>query len=391
MTRARDLASNAQGSKPTIVDAKGDIVVATAADTVDRLAVGDNGSIIVADSSTSTGLRYTGLFGANKNKILNGDFAINQRAFTTTTTNAAFGFDRWKLGLSGATATFSAETFTLGAAPVAGYEAKNFARLTVTTGNDTCRIEQAIESVRTFANQTVTVSFWAKGTNPTTAGNLKAYIQQYFGSGGSPSSTVTVTEQTFVLTANWTRYSLTFSVPSISGKTIGTDGNDALYVAFGQGTSISTDAYTLDIWGVQIEAGSVATPFQTATGTLAGELAACQRYYYRQSGGDTYGCFATGAARSTTVIYAFMPLPVTMRVAPTSMDLSTISVEDYSGTTQNSGTFTLESGGQQKNMAWIRYTHGSAVFTQYRPAFLSVVGSSSAYIGFSAELQKWQT
>jgi hypothetical protein len=42
----------------TIVDAKGDIIVATASDAVDRLAVGTNGQVLTADSSTGTGLKW---------------------------------------------------------------------------------------------------------------------------------------------------------------------------------------------------------------------------------------------------------------------------------------------------------------------------------------------
>jgi len=43
---------------PTIVDAKGDIIAATAADTVSRLAVGTNGQVLMADSTTGTGLKW---------------------------------------------------------------------------------------------------------------------------------------------------------------------------------------------------------------------------------------------------------------------------------------------------------------------------------------------
>ena len=340
-----------------------------------------DGTTIVADSAASTGLRWQGNFAAGKNKIINGDFSIWQRGTSFSTTG--YTADRWRLE-SNNTITLSQQTFTPGTAPVAGYEGTFFVRF-----NRTARpsafddyLIQRIEDVRTFAGQTVTLSFWAK-TNSGTTTLSGAYLEQWFGSGGSASPVYVDTTGALTLTTSWQRFTKTITVPSVSGKTIGT--SSFLALTFGMGNSVGTSV-VYDIWGVQLEAGNVATSFQTATGTLQGELAACQRYYYRQSGGDSYGCFATGAARSTTVIYAFMPLPVTMRVAPTSMDLSTISVEDYSGTTWNSGTFTLESGSQQKNMAWIRYTHGSAVFTQYRPAFLSVVGSSSAYIGFSAEL-----
>jgi len=46
------------GIQPTIVDAKGDLIVATAADTVSRLAVGSNDQVLTADSSTATGLKW---------------------------------------------------------------------------------------------------------------------------------------------------------------------------------------------------------------------------------------------------------------------------------------------------------------------------------------------
>jgi hypothetical protein len=46
------------GIQPTIFDAKGDLLTATAADTAARLAVGANGTILVADSTASTGLKW---------------------------------------------------------------------------------------------------------------------------------------------------------------------------------------------------------------------------------------------------------------------------------------------------------------------------------------------
>lgn len=46
------------GIPPTTVDAKGDLIVATAADTVGRLAVGSNNQVLTADSSQATGLKW---------------------------------------------------------------------------------------------------------------------------------------------------------------------------------------------------------------------------------------------------------------------------------------------------------------------------------------------
>jgi hypothetical protein len=376
---------DANAIQNAIVDAKGDLIAASAADTPARLAVGANGETLVADSSATTGLRYQANFAAGKNKIINGDFAINQRNFTSITTDL-FGFDRWQLALSGATVTYTPQTFTPGAAPVAGYEASNFARIAVTTGNDQCRIQQHIEDVRTFAGQTATVSFWAKGTNPTTAGNLTVALMQNFGTGGSPSAQALGTQQTFVLTANWTRYSLTFSVPSLTGKTLGTTPNTSfLGVWIGQGTSVSTDAWTLDIWGVQIEAGSVATAFQTATGTIQGELAACQRYYERRTATDAFNTFAAGSGQSTTAAWLNVNTKVTLRTAPTSIDFSTLAIADgtnaaiavtalvVQGTTNGTNSFNL-----------VATVAASGV--QYRPYYLLANNSSSAYVGWSAEL-----
>ena len=43
---------------PTVVDAKGDLIAGTAADTVGRLAVGTNGQLLSADSNETTGLKW---------------------------------------------------------------------------------------------------------------------------------------------------------------------------------------------------------------------------------------------------------------------------------------------------------------------------------------------
>ena len=328
---------------------------------------------------------FTNNFYAGKNKIINGDFSVNQRGFTTDTVGA-YCFDRWQIALSGGTCTYTAQTFTPGTAPVAGYEGKNFLRLTTTVGNDFLRAAQSIESVRTFAGQTVVLSFWAKGTNPSSPGYLAVMIQQQFGTGGSPSASVTSADQNFTLTANWTRYSFTFNVPSIAGKTLGTAGNDKLDINIGQITNASTNAWTLDLWGVQLEAastGSTATPFQTASGSIAGELALCQRYYYRNTGLQSFSRLASGVGTLTTNAQIVVNLPVTMRTSPASVDSSTLLL--YDGVTAtNITTITLVSNGISPDVAAIDCAVASGL-TQFRP-YLLANQSTSSYLGFSSEL-----
>jgi hypothetical protein len=321
---------DANAIQNAIVDAKGDLIAASAADTPARLAVGNNGETLVADSSTATGLRYQGLFGANKNAILNADFRINQRAFTSTTTSATYGFDRWRCTLSGGTVTYSAQTFTAGSAPVAGYEGINYARLVTTSqsaSSDRAVLNQLVEDVRTLSGQTVTVSFWAQAGTGTP--NINVVLNQNFGSGGS-SSVNAPTPTAKAISTSWARYSFTIANPSVSGKTITGDSrlNVQIYVSDGgdQSTGVGAQNNTFNIWGVQLEAGSVATAFQTATGTIQGELAACQRYYVPAQ-------FGIGqAAGSTTVITMNYNLPVEMRTSPSATLVSGTSAVTLLGT-----------------------------------------------------------
>jgi hypothetical protein len=262
----------------------------------------------------------TNNFYAGKSKIINGDFSVNQRAFTSTTTTATYGFDRWFAILTdGTTNSYSAQTFTPGAAPIAGYEAANYARLTTagqTASNAQTSLRQRIESVRTFAGQTATFSFFAKANSGTPSIALE--IAQVFGSGGSASVNTFAGKVT--LSTSWARYSITVAIPSISGKTLGTGSDTYIDCTFfvSAGTnfdartgSLGIQSNTFDVWGVQAEAGSTATAFQTATGTIQGELAACQRYYWRSQNINSY--LATGLLRTTTTGFATVRFPVTMR------------------------------------------------------------------------------
>jgi hypothetical protein len=328
-------------------------------------------------------------FTAGKNKIINGDFSINQRAFTSTSTSTTYGFDRWRLTAQDGTTTFSAQTFTPGTAPVAGYEGTNFARLASTGQTLTSaqsRLQNRIESVRTFAGQTVTLSFWAKASSGTPS--IAVNIAQDFGSGGS--ALAEINGQKTAITTSWVRYSFVFAVPSISGKTIGTGDNlrVSLWTSAGSDQNTQTNTLgiqtaTIDFWGVQLEAASTASNFQTATGTIQGELAACQRYYTRFNVGTLYGYSPlSGYATSTTNITLQTVAPVPMRVAPNTIDFggawqtggaSNVLTTNFTNTSNNGQVLRCDA------------TVASGAVTN---GFYQVLANNNAssYIGWNSEL-----
>lgn len=216
-----------------------------------------------------------------KNLIINGDMAINQREFTTLSgTFNQYTVDRMFAQDSGATATVTLNTMSLADLQTIGYsDSTNYLTMDVTAGDNYAGIEQRIEGLKQFSGRQVTLSFWAKGTNPTTAGNLRITSIENFGTSGSPSSTVLTDVGTFTLTSSWVKQSITFVVNDSTTKTFGTDDNAYLRLSIGQGSDTSTDAWDLDIKNVQLEFGDTATEFEYVKPSE--QLANCKRYFER--------------------------------------------------------------------------------------------------------------
>ena len=318
-------------------------------------------------------------FVAGKNKIINGDFGIWQRG--TTFTNPAAGIytaDRFVVSYdtapsAGSIAQVAFDYSSSPASdklPISGYNSSYFLRSTITTVGSTAvaEIQQRIENVRTFAGQTVTLSFWAKADS---ARSSIVYLYQNSGGTGSAYSAT----PTLSVTTSWQRYSFTLSLGSISGFTIG--AGSSLYAVIRQVVAAGS---VLDIWGVQLEAGSVATPFTTATGTLSGELAACQRYYYRISTTSGIPWFGQGITQTASLAYALVTFQSTMRVRPTTID--------YSGTKwwipSGSGAITPTVQESSPYSTLINIS-GSSIPTG--GSAINLIGTdSTSYLGFSAEL-----
>jgi hypothetical protein len=252
-----------------------------------------------------------------RNRIINGNFDIWQRG--TSFTGNEYGADRWVHARAGTTHTATRQPFTLGQTDVPG-EPTYYCRTVVSSvagAANFSALAQSIEDVRTFAGQQVTVSFWAKVD---ATKNIAIELTQSFGTGGSPSAIVRAIGTAKVsIGTTWQKVTVTANVPSISGKTLGTNGGSLLQLAiiFDAGSSFNafTDSLgqqsgTFEIAQVQIEPGPVATPFERRP--IGAELALCQRYF--ESGEGWLGGYAQNP--SSGVFYS-MVFKVTKRVVPT--------------------------------------------------------------------------
>jgi len=223
-----------------------------------------------------------------ENRIINGAFDFWQRG--TSSTSNGFVADRWANSLSGGTVTLSRQSFSAGDT-LGSNNPTYFLRQTVSgqsASSSYASFYQTIEGVRSYAGQTITILGWARRSSG--SGNMAVEAYQYFGSGGSPSSFVFVTPQTVTLTGSWAPFAITMSIPSISGKTLGTNNNDYLLLNFWSSAGSDLNARTnslglqtigVDLWGIHIKQGTHTTSAVDLyrQPELGPELARCQRYY----------------------------------------------------------------------------------------------------------------
>jgi hypothetical protein len=311
-------------------------------------------------------------FVAGKNKIINGNMTISQRG-TTFTTSSNYTLDRWFWSNFG-TATNSSTVSQLTSSPPTNFSSYcEVAAGSTTATNFFISYSMETADVIPLQGNSVTLSFYYKlPTNFTGAWNIVGVYStntnqnlQFGASGATNIGSVT----TLTNTSSWTRASITFTVPS-NATSLGLN----LY-----STNNVVAAAKFDFTGVQLEAGSVATPFTTATGTVQGELAACQRYYWRRTG--QYGSFAQGQPSATTTAYMTVNFPVPMRVVPTAFDVtgtvlviwgagsySTISAYGFSNSDTLGGSLVVTTSGLTLN----------------QPVYLAP--SNAGSIGYSAEL-----
>jgi hypothetical protein len=304
--------------------------------TVDQVFTGPGGILWKWDgtkwvnsnaSGTSTPSNNVG-----RNLVHNSMFNILQRGAGPWTTNG-YTADRWSGGASIDTFTFSIDIMVDAGRLAIGDESATYSLLNVFTGSATATsytvLQQAIENVRRTAGKTITISFWA---NSSAGQKLGVSFDQFFGTGGSPSPTIQMPGQSVTLGLNWQRFSLTFNIPSAAGKTLGTNGNHSFWLTFwyssgsdnnARSGNVGVQSGVVNLWGVQIEIGSVMTPLEKPDPQV--DLANCQRFY--QTGYSSLGAGGIAAVSNTTVgTYVVM-----MRSAPTMVIIGSPSYVNASG------------------------------------------------------------
>ena len=289
--------------------------------------------------ASSSAISVTGVVGNffTRNKLVNGSFDLWQRGLTFNaivdgvTKSAIYTADRWIALNGGGGVTVGRRDFARNQITVPEYPSYYLSyQMKGITKSGTPAILQKIEDVTRFAGKNVTFSFYANvagltynplgGTSGISSGYLPATIRvrQYLGSGGSggnlTADTISYTKGITLFVNTWNRYSASFNMNNLSGKTLGTMGTDftsfeirlpmvvssgsvASYLpnsTYGDPdvntgfTSSNITGYTLDysfyLANAQVDVGSV-TLYEKRD--LSTELGLAQKYYRKSFPYDT--------------------------------------------------------------------------------------------------------
>jgi len=283
-----------------------------------------------------------GVLAGHRNKLINGAAQIIQRGGRTIAAGAsAYVFDRFLVtNNTNQAITVSQIAFALGSG--FGREARNALRFNFATAptTGTLRIEQRIEFVDTIRPTDHTFIAWMSGPSGSEA--VAAEFVQNFGTGGSPSAQV-VTPMTFaglspttIFSASTNRRAWGVTVPSLSSKLLGTNGNDYASAAIVM-TPRQAGNYDLT-WLSLVEGDATSEDDPFSARLFQQELALCQRYYNKSyqltdaPGAVTVvGALGTRFGSSASNQTLNIPLPVEMRAFP--------SVVFYNPVTGGTGTW----------------------------------------------------
>jgi hypothetical protein len=349
---------------------------------------------------------------AYRNRIINGDMRIDQRnvgaAVTVNSTSQQFPVDRWFGTGSAADGVFTLQRQATAGGLPQGFT--NFLRATVTTADasisagQSYRIAHRVEgfNAQVFgwgqANAIpATLSFWVRSS---VAGSFSGAISNSAANRSSPFSytisapnvwefkTVTIPGD---VTGTWLTdngIGIEITLDLGSGSTLrGTAGAwsaSTLIAVTGAVSLISTLSATFDITGVQLEAGSVATPFERQS--IDRQLAQCQRYYWRQGStiGDQVTTFlAAGCSNTTTQAQLWVKYPGPRMRAVPLLALSNLQI----GTGAAGGAITsIAAQSCGLDSAYLQVHCAGGIFSAASQPAVAYTNIGTSWLDASAEL-----
>jgi hypothetical protein len=285
-----------------------------------------------------------------RNRIINGDMRIDQRnaGASVTPVSRAYTLDRWTAEMTTGS-RYSVQQNAGAVTPPTGfsnYLGVTSAAATSLGATSFFAVAQIIEGFNiadlawgTANAQAITISFWVRSSLTGTfggalnnSGSSRSYPFTYAISAANTweQKTLTIAGDTSGtwLANNGIGLYLVFGLGcgTTRSGTAGAWNNNWNFSATGAVSVVGTDGATWQVTGVQLEAGSVATPFERRD--YGREMMMCQRYYYKTLGVSNGSRLGVGYATATTTAEAILFFPSSMRVAPSSLEQSG-TISDY--------------------------------------------------------------
>ena len=351
-----------------------------------------------------------GQVSGRRNIVINGAMQVAQRATQVTALGAADGYhtlDRWNMEIGAA----SAGRFTMDQIADGPSGFANALKLTTTTADTSIAAGEFLKLEQRFEGQDL--QQFKKGTSDAEKVTVSFYVK------GNATATYTCEledvdntrsiNQAFAVTTDWTRVILTFAADT--SDPLGDDANNSLQLNFWLhgGTTYSGGTFVSNAWkdiventrmaeshtsifdttnrtffitGVQMEVGSVATPFEHRS--FGEELLLCQRYYYAVTS-TAKGRFATGQFFSTTQGDIPIPFKTKMRAAYALTQSALSDILITSATAERAASALALDVSGSLDAANVRFTNGSSTGSAGVPAIMILLDADS-FIAFDAEL-----
>ena len=338
-----------------------------------------------------------------RNRLINSDMRIDQRnaGASVTPGSGIYVLDRWRNQVT-QTSRFSVQRNAGAVTPPPGFT--NYMGITslsayALTGNDSFSVEQIVEgfNIADFNWGTAnaipaTLSFWVRSSLTGTFG----------GSLATANGTIWVVPFSYTISSANTWTYITVAIPAGTSAVPFTDNQGGIFVRFGLGSTgtaaggtagvwtsagnfvqpsgtvsvVGTNGATWQITGVQLEAGSVASPFERID--YGRQLIQCQRYYQVRTAGS-------GTAANSTTFVGTIPFAVDMRASPTVGLTSALQVTDMwsADYTQSSSNISIASARVSTSGVNISASNFSGM-TQARPEIINI--ATGGAITLSSEL-----